>query len=224
MALKEHIRRLQEQHPGESVEMIRLACFLNDDMDMAKEYARTLLCCNDYRDIAWRVVRKMYVTCQIDRETALREKTYIRILLDLSNYGKRGNPHSASHHIAVMLTDPSVRKERKECERTNFIRNVDGQRDSSPNSDISGQEEVTIVFSPQHRRFAVPVIQAMVDSGAVRVVRPVSHVKKIMWMRKTMEYVVMGSLRARIVPLFAEKQMIWMSHKPLGLKRQGMGC
>ena len=40
MPIESHIKMLQRQHPEEPLEIIRLACYLSDDVDKAKKYAR----------------------------------------------------------------------------------------------------------------------------------------------------------------------------------------
>ena len=117
MPIEPHIENLQLSHPEEPLEIIRLACYLGDDIAKTKAYASILQTCNDYRDIAYKVVKDMYVKCLVDKVTAQKEKTFITFLLALCPYVKDGNPHSARYHINLMLESPEVRKEREEYAR-----------------------------------------------------------------------------------------------------------
>ena len=95
MPIEPHIENLQLRHPEEPLEIIRLACYLGDDIAKTKAYASILQTCNDYRDIAYKVVKDMYVKCLVDKVTAQKEKTFITFLLALCPNVKDGNPHSA---------------------------------------------------------------------------------------------------------------------------------
>ena len=70
MPIEPHIENLQLRHPEEPLEIIRLACYLGDDIAKTKAYASILQTCNDYRDIAYKVVKYMYVKCLGDKVTA----------------------------------------------------------------------------------------------------------------------------------------------------------
>ena len=198
MALETHIKRLQIQYPEESKEIIMLACFLRDNIDKAKAYATDLSCCNDYHDIAWQVVKDMYITCQIDVETALKEKTFIRCILDLSNYKERGVTHSARHHINEMVKDPAVNNERKKYQqllldkRKEAEANEDIKSESSA-PDISEMEEVTISFPLQYRDSSVPVIQALVNKGIIVVKKSTSQGRTILPSNQKTKYIIKGN-------------------------------
>ena len=171
---------LQRQHPEEPLEIIRLACYLSDDVDKAKKYARILQSCNDYRDIAYKVVKPMYVKCLIDRTIAKKEKTFITILLLLSPYGKEGNPHSARYHIDLMLGSPEVRKEREEYARKR--RNEWNDKD---------RESVTIEISSKYREVTMPILESLIRSGAITLVDTKSNAQRKL--NKSIRYVVHGS-------------------------------
>ena len=83
MPIEPHIENLQLSHPEEPLEIIRLACYLGDDIAKTKAYASILKTCNDYRNIAYKVVKDMYVKCLVDKVTAQKEKTFITFLLAL---------------------------------------------------------------------------------------------------------------------------------------------
>lgn len=198
MALKFHINRLQKQYPEEPKEIVQLACFLHDNIAKAKEYAADLLCCNDYHDIAQNVVREMYITCQIDKETAMKEKTFIRFLLDLSNYGKQGNPHTAHHHINEMFKDQAVHEERKKYMQLLFNKRLEAVANKEVAADvvtvdISKMEEVTISFPFQYRDSSVPLVQALVDKGILVVKKSTSQSHTVLPSNKTTKYVIKGS-------------------------------
>lgn len=180
MPIESHIKMLQRQHPEEPLEIIRLACYLSDDVDKAKKYARILQSCNDYRDIAYKVVKPMYVKCLIDRTIAKKEKTFITILLLLSPYGKEGNPHSARYHIDLMLGSPEVRKEREEYARKR--RNEWNDKD---------RESVTIEISSKYREVTMPILESLIRSGAITLVDTKSNAQRKL--NKSIRYVVHGS-------------------------------
>ena len=198
MALDIHIKRLQKQYPEEPKEIIQLACFLHDNIDKAKGYATDLSCCNNYHDIAWQVVKDMYITCQIDDETALKEKTFIRFLLDLSNYGKQGQTHSARHHIYEMVKDAAVIDERKKYQqllldkRKETEANEEIKAESSA-PDISKMEEVTISFPIQYRESSVPVIQALANKGIIVVKKSTLRGRTILPSNQKSQYIIKGS-------------------------------
>lgn len=179
MPIESHIKMLQRQHPEEPLEIIRLACYLSDDVDKAKKYARILQSCNDYRDIAYKVVKPMYVKCLIDT-IAKKEKTFITILLLLSPYGKEGNPHSARYHIDLMLGSPEVRREREEYARKR--RNEWNDKD---------MESVTIEISSKYREVTMPILESLIRSGAITLVDTKSNAQRKL--NKSVRYVVHGS-------------------------------
>lgn len=117
MPIESHIEDLQKRHPKEPLEIIRLACYLGDDIAKTKAYASILQTCNDYRDIAYKVVKDMYVKCLVDKVTAKKEKTFLTYILALCPYIINSDPHSLRYHIKLMLESPEVRKEREEYER-----------------------------------------------------------------------------------------------------------
>ena len=180
MPIESHVKMLQRQHPEEPLEIIRLACYLSDDVDKAKKYARILQSCNDYRDIAYKVVKPMYVKCLIDRTIAKKEKTFITILLFLSPYGKEGNPHSARYHIDLMLGSPEVRREREEYARKR--RNEWNDKD---------RESVTIEISSKYREVTMPILESLIRSGAITLVDTKSNAQRKL--NKSIRYVVHGS-------------------------------
>lgn len=201
MPIESHIKMLQRQHPEEPLEIIRLACYLSDDVDKAKKYARILQSCNDYRDIAYKVVKPMYVKCLIDRTIAKKEKTFITILLLLSPYGKEGNPHSARYHIDLMLGSPEVRREREEYARKR--RNEWNDKD---------MESVTIEISSKYREVTMPILESLIRSGAITLVDTKSNAQRKL--NKSVRYVVSGSREeiiksVMLIDLQARKELIF---------------
>ena len=174
---------LQRQHPEEPLEIIRLACYLSDDVDKAKKYARILQSCNDYRDIAYKVVKPMYVKCLIDRTIAKKEKTFITILLLLSPYGKEGNPHSARYHINLMLESPEVEKEREE-----YAIKLRNEWNGGNGGD---KQRVTIEISSRYREVTMPIIESLAKSGAITLVEAKLNAQRKL--NKSIRYVVHGS-------------------------------
>lgn len=183
MPIESHIKMLQRQHPEEPLEIIRLACYLSDDVDKAKKYARILQSCNDYRDIAYKVVKPMYVKCLIDRTIAKKEKTFITILLLLSPYGKEGNPHSARYHINLMLESPEVEKEREE-----YARKLRNEWNGGNGGD---KQRVTIEISSRYREVTMPIIESLAKSGAITLVEAKLNAQRKL--NKSIRYVVHGS-------------------------------
>lgn len=201
MPIESHIKMLQRQHPEEPLEIIRLACYLSDDVDKAKKYARILQSCNDYRDIAYKVVKPMYVKCLIDRTIAKKEKTFITILLLLSPYGKEGNPHSARYHIDLMLGSPEVRREREEYARKR--RNEWNDKD---------RESVTIEISSKYREVTMPILESLIRSGAITLVDTKSNAQRKL--NKSVRYLVSGSREEIIksitlIDIHARKELIF---------------
>ena len=183
MPIESHIKMLQRQHPEEPLEIIRLACYLSDDVDKAKKYARILQSCNDYRDIAYKVVKPMYVKCLIDRTIAKKEKTFITILLLLSPYGKEGNPHSARYHINLMLESPEVEKEREE-----YAIKLRNEWNGGNGGD---KQRVTIEISSRYREVTMPIIESLAKSGAITLVEAKLNAQRKL--NKSIRYVVHGS-------------------------------
>lgn len=204
MPIESHIKMLQRQHPEEPLEIIRLACYLSDDVDKAKKYARILQSCNDYRDIAYKVVKPMYVKCLIDRTIAKKEKTFITILLLLSPYGKEGNPHSARYHIDLMLESPEVEKEREE-----YARKLRNEWNGGNGGD---KQRVTIEISSRYREVTMPIIESLAKSGAITLVEAKLNTQRKL--NKSVRYVVSGSREeiiksVMLIDLQARKELIF---------------
>ena len=157
MPIEPHIENLQLRHPEEPLEIIRLACYLGDDIAKTKAYASILQTCNDYRDIAVKVVKDMYVKCLVDKVTAQKEKTFITFLLALCPYVKDGNPHSARYHINLMLESPEVEKEREE-----YARKLRNEWNGENGGD---KQRVTIEISSRYREVTMPIIESLAKSG-----------------------------------------------------------
>ena len=183
MPIEPHIENLQKKHPEEPLEIIRLACFLGDDIAQTKAYASILQTCNDYRDIANKVVKDMYVKCLVDKVTAQKEKTFITYLLSLCPNVKDGNPHSARYHINLMLESPEVEKEREE-----YARKLRNEWNGGNGGD---KQRVTIEISSRYREVTMPIIESLAKSGAITLVEAKLNTQRKL--NKSIRYVVNGS-------------------------------
>lgn len=183
MPIEPHIENLQLSHPEEPLEIIRLACYLGDDIAKTKAYASILKTCNDYRDIANKVVKDMYVKCLVDKVTAQKEKTFITFLLALCPNVKDGNPHSARYHINLMLESPEVEKERDE-----YARKLRNEWNGGNGGD---KQRVTIEISSRYREVTMPIIESLANSGAITLVEAKLNAQRKL--NKSVRYVVCGN-------------------------------
>ncbi len=183
MPIEPHIENLQIRYPEEPLEIIRLACFLGDDIAKTKVYTSILQTCNDYRDIAVKVVKDMYVKCLVDKVTAQKEKTFITFLLALCPNVKDGNPHSARYHINLMLESPEVEEEREE-----YARKLRNEWNGGNGGD---KKRVTIEISSKYREVTMPIILSLVKSGAITLVEAKLNTQRKL--NRSIRYVVNGS-------------------------------
>lgn len=183
MPIEPHIENLQLSHPEEPLEIIRLACYLGDDIVKTKAYASILQTCNDYRDIAYKVVKDMYVKCLVDKVTAQKEKTFITFLLALCPNVKDGNPHSARYHINLMLESPEVEKEREE-----YARKLRNEWNGGNGGD---KKRVTIEISSRYREVTMPIILSLANSGAITLVEAKLNAQRKL--NRSIRYVVNGN-------------------------------
>ena len=183
MPIEPHIENLQKKHPEEPLEIIRLACYLGDDIAQTKAYASILQTCNDYRDIAYKVVKDMYVRCLVDKVTAQKEKTFITFLLALCPNVKDGNPHSARYHINLMLESPEVEEEREE-----YARKLRQEWNGGNGGD---KKRVTIEISSRYREVTMPIIESLANSGAITLVEAKLNAQRKL--NKSVRYVVCGN-------------------------------
>ena len=183
MPIEPHIENLQLSHPEEPLEIIRLACYLGDDIAKTKAYASILQTCNDYRDIAYKVVKDMYVKCLVDKVTAQKEKTFITFLLALCPYVKDGNPHSARYHINLMLESPEVEEEREE-----YARKLRQEWNGGNGGD---KKRVTIEISSRYREVTMPIILSLANSGAITLVEAKLNAQRKF--NRSIRYVVNGN-------------------------------
>lgn len=183
MPIEPHIENLQLSHPEEPLEIIRLACYLGDDIAKTKAYASILKTCNDYRDIAYKVVKDMYVKCLVDKVTAQKEKTFITFLLALCPNVKDGNPHSARYHINLMLESPEVEEGREE-----YARKLRNEWNGGNGGD---KQRVTIEISSRYREVTMPIIESLANSGAITLVEAKLNAQRKL--NRSVRYVVNGS-------------------------------
>lgn len=108
---EKYIADIRQEHPEAPEELIALCVELHD-YDKATHYADLLGACNNYADIAEKVIRPMYVSGDIDDTKAVKE-SFIQKLLPLACLDVEGKAHSAVHHVKKMLDGKNVRNERQ---------------------------------------------------------------------------------------------------------------
>lgn len=111
MDKEQYIAKLRIEFPGEDEAVYELAYHF-DTMDMAKRYIALLKTCKNNRDIAWKAIRSMYVSGDIDEIKAKNEK-FVATLIPFAPLEKPGTPHAITHYVRPMLNDKAVRTERK---------------------------------------------------------------------------------------------------------------
>ena len=112
MSKTDYLKMLRTVHPGEDETVYELARQFHS-MTKAKHYIALLETCNTNADIAWKAMRAMYVSGDIDEIKAMSRK-FIRLLLPFVCLEKQGEPNSIAYHVKAMLNDDTVRKERQE--------------------------------------------------------------------------------------------------------------
>lgn len=76
---------------------------------------KLLKTCNRNADLSTKVVRTMYVACDIDSVQAISAE-FIAALLPFTCMEKSANPHSVAYHMRKMLDDDAVKAERRATE------------------------------------------------------------------------------------------------------------
>lgn len=112
MSKTDYLKMLRTVHPGEDETVYELATQFHS-MTKAKRYIALLETCNTNADIAWKAMRAMYVSGDIDEMKAMSRK-FIRSLLPFVCLEKEGKANSIAYHVKAMLNDDTVRKERQE--------------------------------------------------------------------------------------------------------------
>ena len=112
MSKTDYLKMLRTVHPGEDETVYELATQFHS-MTKAKHYIALLETCNTNADIAWKAMRTMYVSGDIDEMKAMSRK-FIRSLLPFVCLEKEGKANSIAYHVKAMLNDDNVRKERQE--------------------------------------------------------------------------------------------------------------
>lgn len=130
-----YMEKLRQEHPGRPDGWYELAWRFRSP-EKAELYGGLLAACNVNADIAGTVVRRMYVSGDIDIQTALSEK-FIRLLLSLTCMDRSSKPHSVAYHIRKMLRDDEVRAERRRMEEQRMQHWRSGRQE---NSTVSGTE------------------------------------------------------------------------------------
>lgn len=121
---EEYKNSLRSRYPDEPDNVLELAWHFHS-VEKAKKYISQLETCNRNADLATKVVRAMYVACEIDSVQAVSEK-FITSLLPFTCMEKSANPHSVTYHIRKMLNDDTVKAERRATEER--IRQVNSTR------------------------------------------------------------------------------------------------
>lgn len=85
-------------------------------MKKAKQCIEELVKCTSYADLANKVIRALYLSCEIDSAKAL-QLSFLSDLLPFTSMDRVGNPHSAAYHVRKMLRDENVQRERKKAEQ-----------------------------------------------------------------------------------------------------------
>lgn len=111
MSKEEYKKSLQDSYPNESDDVLELAWHFHS-VEKAKKYIGLLETCTRNADLATKVIRVMYVACDVDSLKAVSEK-FITTLLPFTCMEKNANPHSVAYHIRKMLDDNEVKNERK---------------------------------------------------------------------------------------------------------------
>lgn len=114
MNKEEYKQSLKRSYPDEPDGVLELAWYLHN-MEKAKQYISQLMTCNTYMDVATKVIRPMYTSCDIDSVLALKE-SFLSVLLPFTAMDKAWNAHSATYHIRKMLDNDLVKAERRATE------------------------------------------------------------------------------------------------------------
>ncbi len=124
MNKEEYKKSLQNHYPDEPDNVLELIWYFHS-VEKARKYIKLLETCNRNADLSTKVVRTMYVACDIDSVQAVSEK-FITALLPFTCMEKSANPHSVAYHIRKMLDDDAVKAERRATEER--IRQVNSAR------------------------------------------------------------------------------------------------
>lgn len=143
----------------------------------------------------------MYVKCLVDKVTAQKERTFITFLLALCSNVKDSKPHSARYHIKLMLESPEVRKEREEYERNRLN-----------GGNVGDRQRVTIEISSKYREVTMPIIQSLIQSGAITLVD--AKLNAQCKLNRNIRYVVTGSREeiiksVKLIDMYARKELIF---------------
>lgn len=112
MSKESCIESLRIRYPDEPAEVLELAWRFHS-MEKAKKYIAMLETCNSNADVAWKVVRLMYILGDID-EVLVTQESFLSTLLPFTSLPKESKAHSVAHHTRNMLRDKDVIAMRKE--------------------------------------------------------------------------------------------------------------
>ena len=115
MSKEEYKQALRKIHPDEPDAVLNVAWRFHD-MKKAKQCIEELVKCTSYADLANKVIRALYLSCEIDSAKAL-QLSFLSDLLPFTSMDRVGNPHSAAYHVRKMLRDENVQQERKIAEQ-----------------------------------------------------------------------------------------------------------
>lgn len=170
MNKEEYKTSLRRHYPTEPEEVLELAWHFHS-VEKAKRYIALLETCNHNADLALKVVRKMYVSCDVDAVKAVSEK-FIKTLLPFTCMEKSARPHSVAYHIRNMLGDDQVKAERKaEEERLRQIRLIRQEDDTlartSGTPARTADVTIQIQFRTDNEEFIRQIMMLAAQSNAV---------------------------------------------------------
>lgn len=131
MNKEEYKKLLLNSYPNEPDTVLELAWHFHS-VEKAKKYIGLLETCTRNADLATKVIRMMYVACDVDSVKAVSEK-FITTLLPFTCMEKSANPHSVAYHIRKILDDDEVKAERRaEENRLKQIRTIREEEHAIP--------------------------------------------------------------------------------------------
>lgn len=101
----------KRRYPEATEELLELSWQLFD-YGKAKECVGPLARCVDNHDIAWDVIRRLYVHGAIDDRKAVSER-FIESLLPFTSMDRKPLAHSVAYHVRNMLADRDTRAARR---------------------------------------------------------------------------------------------------------------
>lgn len=146
---EEYKKSLRSHYPDEPDNVLELVWHFHS-VEKARKYIKLLGTCNRNADLSTKVVRTMYVACDIDSVQAVSEK-FITALLPFTCMEKSANPHSVAYHIRKMLDDDAVKVERRATEER--IRQANSTRLSVATSSRTVNVTIRMTFPINDEEF-----------------------------------------------------------------------